>query len=146
MLFLFSIICCVLLINHEMKPWPVVIMFSCVAFQSGLSKKLEKMSKNKDCEVMKKWLNSVKNHVYWCATSSSTGPEKIAKWTSLLNHLQNVHEHEDPLFPKCLHPDRISRDPSKWLQPGMCLTNINPNDSLTFLCCYEMLIERSCFI
>ena len=67
---------------------------------------------------------SIKNHVYWCATSSTTGPEKVAKWTSLLNHLQNVHDHEDPLFPKCLHPERASRDPNKWLQPGMCQINI----------------------
>ncbi|XP_041939471.1 uncharacterized protein LOC121700526 isoform X1 [Alosa sapidissima] len=87
-------------------------------FEKGLSKKLEKASHNEDCDVLKKWLQSIKNHVYWCATSSSTGPEKVAKWTSLLNHLQNVHVHEDPLFPKCLHPDHVSRDPSKWLQPG----------------------------
>ncbi|XP_062393824.1 uncharacterized protein LOC134082194 isoform X2 [Sardina pilchardus] len=87
-------------------------------FEKGLSKKLEKASHNEDCDVLKKWLQSIKNHVYWCATSSSTGPEKVAKWTSLLNHLQNVHVHEDPIFPKCLHPDHASRDPNKWLQPG----------------------------
>ncbi|XP_030215644.1 uncharacterized protein LOC115546106 isoform X2 [Gadus morhua] len=85
-------------------------------FEKGLSKKLEKASHKED--ILKKWLQSFKNHVYWCATSSTTGPEKVAKWTSVLNHLQNVHDHEDPLFPKCLHPERASRDPNKWLQPG----------------------------
>ena len=85
----------------------------------GLSKKLSALSKNKECQVVAKWLPCIKNHIYWCATSSTTGPEKVAKWTSLLNHVQNVHTHEDPLFPKCVHPDKESRDPNKWFQPGL---------------------------
>ncbi|XP_059378408.1 uncharacterized protein LOC132114317 [Carassius carassius] len=50
--------------------------------------------------------------------SSREGPEKVAKWKTLFNHIQNVHIHEDPVFPKCAHADRVSRDPSKWLKPG----------------------------
>ncbi len=38
-----------------------------------------------------------KNHIYWSATSSVSGPENLAKWTSLLNHIQNVHVHENPV-------------------------------------------------
>ncbi|CAM4649718.1 unnamed protein product [Leuciscus chuanchicus] len=87
-------------------------------FQKGLSKKLDKLSQNKDCKVLKTWLRSIKNHIYWSATSSVSGPEKLAKWTSLLNHIQNVHVHENPLFPKCEHPDRVSRDQKKWFQSG----------------------------
>ncbi|XP_039675650.1 uncharacterized protein LOC120570981 isoform X8 [Perca fluviatilis] len=87
-------------------------------FEKGLSKKLEKVAQNKDCGVLKKWLRSIKSHVYWSATSSTSGPEKVAKWMSIVNHIQNVHLHENPLFPKCQHPDRVSRDPSKWFQPG----------------------------
>ncbi|XP_031165171.1 uncharacterized protein LOC116056894 isoform X2 [Sander lucioperca] len=87
-------------------------------FLQGLSKKLDKVAQNKDCGVLKKWLRSIKNHVYWSATSSTSGPEKVAKWTSIVNHIQNVHLHENPLFPKCQHPDRVSRDPSKWFKPG----------------------------
>ncbi len=88
---------------------------------TGLSKKLDKLSQRKDCKVLKTWLHSIKNHMYWSATSSVSGPEKVAKWTSLLNHIQNVHVHENPLFPKCEHPDRVSRDQKKWLQPGMTI-------------------------
>ncbi|XP_042340550.1 uncharacterized protein LOC121941750 isoform X2 [Plectropomus leopardus] len=87
-------------------------------FEKGLSKKLDKLAQNKDCEVLKKWLHSIKNHLYWTATSSTSGPEKVAKWTSLVNHIQNIHVHEDPIFPKCEHTDRVSRDPKKWFQPG----------------------------
>ncbi|XP_059355164.1 uncharacterized protein LOC132092789 isoform X2 [Carassius carassius] len=88
-------------------------------FEKGLSKKLDKLSKMKDCEVLKKWLHSIKNHVYWSAISSESGPEKVAKWNSLQNHIQNVHVHENHLFPKCEHPDKVSRDLKKWIQPGM---------------------------
>ncbi|XP_039667161.1 uncharacterized protein LOC120565424 isoform X2 [Perca fluviatilis] len=84
-------------------------------FEKGLSKKLDKVAQNKDCGVLKKWLRSIKSHVYWSATLSTSGPEKVAKWMSIVNHIQNVHLHENP---ECQHPDRVSRDPSKWFQPG----------------------------
>ncbi|XP_063731390.1 uncharacterized protein LOC134859038 [Eleginops maclovinus] len=87
-------------------------------FEKGLSKKLDKLAQNKDCGLLKKWLRRIKNHVYWSAMSSTLGPEKVAKWVSLVNHLQNVHVHEDPFFPRCLHPVTVSRDTSKWFQPG----------------------------
>ncbi|XDV52485.1 hypothetical protein PO909_021212 [Leuciscus waleckii] len=86
--------------------------------EKGLSKKLEKLSRNKDCRVLRKWLLSIKNHIYWSIMSSKEGPEKVAKWKSLVSHIQNVHINDDPLFPRCAHPDRVSRDPSKWLKPG----------------------------
>ncbi|XP_043119678.1 uncharacterized protein LOC122362317 [Puntigrus tetrazona] len=87
-------------------------------FEKGLFKKLDKLSQKKGFEILKKWLRSIKNHVYWCATSSTSGPEKVAKWTSLLNHIQNIHIHKNPEFPKCAHPDQVSRDPKRWFQPG----------------------------
>lgn len=62
-----------------------------------MSKKLLKLSQSKDCEVLKKWLKSIKNHLYWSATTSLSGPEKVAKWTSLLNHMQNTHVHDNPV-------------------------------------------------
>ncbi|XP_063066590.1 uncharacterized protein LOC134458292 [Engraulis encrasicolus] len=86
--------------------------------EKGLSKKVAKAAKEKDCEVVKKWQRGISNHVYWCATSSSSGPEKLAKWKSVMNHMQNKHEHDNPIFPKCLHPDRNSTDRKKWFKPG----------------------------
>lgn len=44
---------------------------------------------------------------------------KVAKWKSLINHLQSVHTQDDPNLPKCEHPDRATTDQSKWLQPGV---------------------------
>ncbi|KAM9341225.1 uncharacterized protein ABDE67_014898 [Symphorus nematophorus] len=83
--------------------------------EKGISKKLEKISKMKDCEKIQKWMRSIKNHIYWTAASSTTGPERVAKWTSILNHVQDIHTHEDPLFPQCTHKLRQTRDENKWL-------------------------------
>ncbi|XP_049324303.1 uncharacterized protein LOC111195039 isoform X2 [Astyanax mexicanus] len=87
--------------------------------EKGLSKKLGKVAKEKDCEVVKKWQQGIKNHVYWCTTSSSSGPEKVAKWTSVVNHVQDKHTHDNPLYPQCQHPIRQSRDRKKWFQPAL---------------------------
>ncbi|KAK7933237.1 hypothetical protein WMY93_004133 [Mugilogobius chulae] len=41
----------------------------CVKERSlSLSKKLEKLSKVKECELIKKWLPAIKNHIYWWHT------------------------------------------------------------------------------
>ncbi|XP_028444628.1 uncharacterized protein LOC114562455 [Perca flavescens] len=67
----------------------------------GISKKLEAISKQKDSQKerkkLKKWMKSINNHIYWTAASSTSGPERIAKWTAILNHVRDVHTHEDPL-------------------------------------------------
>ncbi|XP_055062144.2 uncharacterized protein [Misgurnus anguillicaudatus] len=84
----------------------------------GLSKKVEKISREKDCSLVKKWHKSIINHLYWSATSSASGPEKLAKWTSIINHIQDIHTHSDPAFPRCKHAQRLSKDRRKWFQPG----------------------------
>ncbi len=85
----------------------------------GVSKKLLKISQSKDREKLQKWLRSIKKHIYWTAASSSSGQERVAKWTSILNHVQDIHTHEDPVFSRCLHPRRTTRDKSKWLRAGV---------------------------
>ncbi|KAG7455572.1 hypothetical protein JOB18_020270 [Solea senegalensis] len=87
-------------------------------FEKGLSKKLQKLAKNKDCQILNKWLHAIKNHVYYSATSSTSGREKVANWTSMINHMQDVHTHDNPIYPKCAHADRVSKDKNKWFQPG----------------------------
>lgn len=97
-----------------------VICFACKCFTSlGLSKKVEKISREKDCSLVKKWHKSITNHLYWSATSSDSGPEKLAKWTSIINHIQDIHTHSDPAFPRCQHEKKLSKDRSKWFQPGV---------------------------
>ncbi|XDV25389.1 hypothetical protein PO909_029312 [Leuciscus waleckii] len=86
--------------------------------EKGISKQLENICKLKGCEKLHNWLRSIKNHIYWTAKSSSNGPERVAKWTSMLNHVQDKHTHEDTNFPACLHPPRKSLNKNKWLAAG----------------------------
>ena len=93
-------------ITHYYDVWHVA---------KALRKKLEALGKERECKVVQEWIKSIVNHLYWSAASSSTGEEAVAKWVSVANHIQNVHEHENWLFPICLHGDVSDRN---WLQPS----------------------------
>ena len=81
----------------------------------GVAKKLEQLAKQKDCEVVHQWVKSISNHLYWSAASSDNGDVMVAKWKSIGNHLQDIHEGHGELFPVCLHPQlEVNR---KWLKP-----------------------------
>ncbi|XP_071358600.1 uncharacterized protein [Trachinotus anak] len=54
----------------------------------------------------------------YCLGSSSSLLSLQRRWKSLVNHLQDVHTNNDPIFPKCEHPDSATTDQSKCLQPG----------------------------
>lgn len=86
---------------------------------TGNTKKITAIGKFADCKDVMQWQRSISNHMYWVATSSDgNGELAVAKWKSLLNHIQNIHEgHDDPLFPKCLHPPLTERK-KKWLKKG----------------------------
>ncbi|XP_029936759.1 uncharacterized protein LOC115379929 [Myripristis murdjan] len=88
----------------------------------GLSKKLEALSKERDCGKVKNWRQSIINHMYWSATTSATGQEIDAKWTSLANHVQDVHTHSNVLFPQCQHAALTGGQSSKWFKPGTKVT------------------------
>jgi len=78
----------------------------------GLKKKLAKLSKYKDCEIVGEWTKSIINHLYWCAASAPDGDGKqmVVRWRSLGNHLCN--EHHD-----CYHLPLGERQ-KKWFTPG----------------------------
>uniref|UniRef100_A0A9J8CEC9 Uncharacterized protein n=1 Tax=Cyprinus carpio carpio TaxID=630221 RepID=A0A9J8CEC9_CYPCA len=86
--------------------------------ENGVSKKLLRIAQNKDSEKLQKWYRSIKKHIYCTAASSSSGPERVAKWVSILNQIQNMHTHDDPIFPRFLHLQRTTTDKSKWLSAG----------------------------
>lgn len=86
----------------------------------GTIQKVENLAKLKDCEVIRPWIPAIRNHIYWVAKSSGGQGDLLeAKWTSLLNHIQNVHDHQNPLYLKCEHGDLNAEErPYKWLEPG----------------------------
>ncbi|XP_070389108.1 uncharacterized protein [Dermacentor albipictus] len=91
-------------ITHEFDVWHVV---------KGVHKKLLAVAKRNDSKELKEWTQAVGNHLYWSAASSEGHKELIVpKWKSLLNHVRDIHSHEDALFPSCLHG---YIEPRNWL-------------------------------
>lgn len=82
-------------------------------------KRNSKQSVSRKTEKLKKWMKSINNHIYWTAAGSTSEPERITKWTAILNHVRDVHTQEDPRYPKCEHAIRKTTDKSKWLQAGI---------------------------
>lgn len=87
----------------------------------GLKKKLLALSKEKECERLMAWIKSLCNHMYWSAAStpSGNGQLMLEKWESVINHVQNIHEHDGDIYTECAHgPLEESARKKKWLQPG----------------------------
>ena len=79
---------------------------------------MEKIGKAKENKIINGWTQSVKNHVYWCASSSNDNPEMIReKWLSLFNHIINIHKGHGKIYKECPH-EKIERD---WLEKGKTL-------------------------
>ena len=99
--------------------WYIVLYFKLLF--PGFKAKMLKLAAQKDCNILHEWIKSIINHMYWCAASTPNGDGDIikAKWVSVMAHIMDIHEHEDPKFPKCLHPP-ITEDEGKkkWLKPS----------------------------
>ncbi|CAN7977712.1 unnamed protein product [Ixodes persulcatus] len=75
-----------------------------------------KSGKLKSLVGLQDWVQATVKHLYWCAESSDGAPEEILpKWTSLVGHVDDLHEHADPLYPRCQHGDLGKK---KWLPEG----------------------------
>ncbi|KAJ0002311.1 hypothetical protein NQD34_002107 [Periophthalmus magnuspinnatus] len=109
--------------QEVLKKQNIAHFYDTRSFEKGLSKRLKKLSRHKDCAALKDWLCVIKNHLYWSVTSSTSGAEKVAKWTSLINHMQNIHQHQNPLYPKCTHLDIKTNNSQKWFQQGSSALN-----------------------
>ena len=82
-----------------------------------MGKKLEKGAKAKDCHEIRPWIKSMSNHMYWVAASSGDdGDLKLAKWSSILNHVSNVHEGHSVEFPRCEHAELLEE--RQWIKKG----------------------------
>ena len=90
--------------------------FHATYFQLALRKKIEALSKEKDCSVIGEWLRSIVNHLYWSAVSTPNGNSEIIleKWLSLDNHMHNKHKGHGKHFKNCKH-GKITRQ-KKWLK------------------------------
>jgi hypothetical protein len=93
--------------------------YNCL-FIAGVLKKLDAVANTKGCSDVREWVHSITNHLYWCAATSTSGQETVAKWISVINHIQDIHEHDDWRFSSCAHGPipTDTRRLKKWLNPG----------------------------
>ncbi|XP_062591608.1 uncharacterized protein LOC134253115 isoform X1 [Saccostrea cucullata] len=135
----------------------IVHMFDVWHVAKGVYKKLEALSKKKNCELVGAWAHSISNHIYWCAASSDGNGELILeKWISILNHVTDVHEGHGELYPRCLHGPVDDR---QWIRRGskafleletvvrgrMLLTDIKQLSNVGQTSCLEAYHKVVCF-
>lgn len=85
---------------------------------SSIGKPMIKLAKEKGCEKIGDWVKGVRNHLYWCVTSTKQGFQEMiaAKWQSFMQHVANKHDdHPTPMFKKCAHEEIGSR---RWIKIG----------------------------
>jgi hypothetical protein len=78
-----------------------------------VTKRILKASKKHGCEILKLWTKAIKNHLYWCVTSTKKGFDALieGKWLSLIRHVSNKYsEHPNELFSDCTHADLEPRE------------------------------------
>ncbi|XP_064477948.1 uncharacterized protein LOC135391577 [Ornithodoros turicata] len=93
-------------IKHRFVVWHVA---------KGIKKKLLALGRAAKHQVVQLWIESIVRHAYWCPkTSGDDGELCRAKWVSLMNHIVDVHQHEDPWYPVCYHGP-VS-PPREWLK------------------------------
>lgn len=98
-----------------------VFYILCFCFETGVGRALDAASKERECEDLKLWRPAVINHLYWAAASTPDGDPDVmeAKWKSMVNHVQDIHEHGTPAFLSCAHPPLEGEARNKqWLEPG----------------------------
>ena len=85
----------------------------------SIGKSMVKLGKEKGCEKITDWIKGVRNHLYWCATSTKQGFEEMiaAKWKSFMEHVSNKHDNfSSSLFKKCAHEEIENR---RWIRIGI---------------------------
>jgi len=96
-------------IGHEFDSWH---------FTKGIKNKLLKASKLKSCSVLKPWIPSIVNMLWWSLATSKGCPETARqKVLSILHHVTNCHHFPSfHLFGKCEHGDIVEKKP--WIHPN----------------------------
>ena len=100
-------------IKHQFDVWH---------FAKAVTKRLSAKGKQKDCEHLVPWIQSISKHTWWTAQSCDGNSELLKeKWLSILHHITDVHPWTTAnLFLECDHPclssdDRASK---RWLTSG----------------------------
>ncbi|XP_059904876.1 uncharacterized protein LOC132455147 isoform X3 [Gadus macrocephalus] len=106
-------------VREELIPEGTQHYFDVWHIAKSLGKALDAASK--ECDQLQLWRPAIVNHLYWTAASTPDGNPAVmeAKWRSLVNHIQDIHDHDTPAFSSCAHGplDEDQRN-KEWLDPG----------------------------
>ena len=100
-------------IKHQYDVWHL---------SKSVVKKLNKKAKLKKYQELAPWIQSISNHLWWCAATCNGNVQLLReKWKSILHHCINKHSWRDAeVFKKCAHR-RLSRREVRstcWIKPG----------------------------
>ena len=94
-------------ITHYFDAWHIA---------KNVKKKIEAISKRRDCTILGHWAQAVSNHLYWCAASSAgNGNLVLTKWLSILNHVCDIHTGHGEPYNECMHG---LLEPRLWIRAG----------------------------
>ena len=93
-------------INHQFDPWHLV---------KNIKNNLIKVSKLASCAILKPWIKSIVNMLWWSLDTSKGDPDVARhKIMSILNHTSGIHHFAElTLFPECAHRESVNNKP--WL-------------------------------
>ena len=98
-------------IIHQYDVWHV---------SKSVTKKLTKEGIKNGHSSLLPWIQSISNHLWWSAKTCNSNPDVlVAKWSSIVHHIVNVHTWQDDHFSSCQHEslDNAQRR-TKWLKPN----------------------------
>ena len=100
-------------INHQYDVWHL---------SKWVVKKLTNKAKQKGCEDLAPWIQSISNHLWWSAATFNGSVQILReKWKSVLDHVSNKHKWTgNTHFHRCCHRHISSSEAKKvcWLKPG----------------------------
>ena len=98
-------------ISHQFDVWH---------FVKSVVKKLTKATKKKEMAILRKWIPSIANHLWWSASSCNGDATQLReRWLSLLDHITNQHSWTGATkFLKCAHGPLPPGQETQWLAHG----------------------------
>ncbi|KAM7286362.1 uncharacterized protein ISCGN_030184 [Ixodes scapularis] len=73
-------------------------------FAKGITNKLRAASKRPQNKDLKRWMEKVTNHVYWCAAiGNGDGQVVLDAWKTITRHIINVHDGHEGSISRCMH-------------------------------------------
>ncbi|KAK0143923.1 hypothetical protein N1851_017743 [Merluccius polli] len=108
-------------VREELCPEGTRHYFDVWHIGKSLGKALDTASKDRQCDQLMLWRPAIVNHLYWTAATTQDGNPAVmeAKWRSLVNHIQDIHDHDTPAFSSCAPaPLEGDQHDKEWLEPG----------------------------